>query len=338
MKITVAPELESDQSFTVDDFRPEDALGVSQAFLAVYGPSYAMDNYYDPDWVREANGRGELHSVVARTPKGDIVAHGALYRSSPPNPRLLEYGQLLVRTNYRRTLAAYKIHQHLLKIVIPRLPLDGVFGEVVTNRPETQKLMDLAGYSPMALELDLMPAEAYLQEASATGRVTCVTAFRAYGDAPQVLHVPRWYLETLEFILADANLDRKLRVVDAPSVPSSPTRMEGRSFPSAGVSRVNVFLPGRDFPEALGTWERAARAQGVGVHQVFLPLDRPESVWAVECLKGQGYSLGGLMPWWFGPDALLMAKLDAATDYEAILLHSPKSRALLERIRAHREG
>lgn len=336
MKITFAPELEPGQTFVVDRFRPEDALGVAQLFMAVYGPSYPVDSYYDPEWLVAANERGDVNSVVARTPTGDIVAHGALYRSSPPNPRLLEYGQMIVRMNYRRTFAAFKIHKYLHGVLMPSLAPDGMFGETVTNRMETQKLSAVAKCVPMAFELDLMPGEAYEVENSARGRVSCATFFFPWRDAPQTICVPRRYKETVAFLLADSGLQRTLRVDEVR--PEAPTRMEGRTFAAAGVTRVNVFHAGVDFPEVIQAWEREARAQGVLVHQIFLSMAEPESAWAAEWLHNHGYFLGGLMPWWFGGDGLLMQKVESETDYEGIHLYIPKTRSLLERIRAEREA
>src|SRR5512136_123848 len=84
------------QSFEVDTFRPEDAVGVASLFYSVYGAEYPFETYYIPERLIAENANGNIYSVVARTAKGDIIGHGAIYRSSPPNPTLYEIGQYLV--------------------------------------------------------------------------------------------------------------------------------------------------------------------------------------------------------------------------------------------------
>ena len=67
----------------MDLFRPEDAEGIANLFLSVYGEGYPVKTYLDPEKLREENAAGRVISSVARTEKGDIVGHNALYNSAP---------------------------------------------------------------------------------------------------------------------------------------------------------------------------------------------------------------------------------------------------------------
>ena len=71
------PRIEPDQEFTVGMMLPDDAPGVAHLFYAVYGEEYPLELYYIPERLIEENRRGNLHTVAARTGKGDIFGSGA---------------------------------------------------------------------------------------------------------------------------------------------------------------------------------------------------------------------------------------------------------------------
>lgn len=67
------------QPYTIDRFRPEDAYAVARCYYAVYGNAYSVPVVYNPDALIEANTKGMLYPIVARTLNGDVVGHCALY-------------------------------------------------------------------------------------------------------------------------------------------------------------------------------------------------------------------------------------------------------------------
>jgi hypothetical protein len=81
-------------------FPPEDAEGVSRLFRTVYGDSYPIKTFIEPKLLIEENAAGRTISSVARTPKGDIVGHAALFHSAPYE-RVCESGAGLVHPSYR---------------------------------------------------------------------------------------------------------------------------------------------------------------------------------------------------------------------------------------------
>ncbi|MEI8356051.1 MAG: hypothetical protein WCG31_08195, partial [Deltaproteobacteria bacterium] len=158
------------EAYRVGYLEPSDGPGVARLFYAVYGDGYPIDTYYIPERLAEENRRGTIRSVVARTAHGDVVAHVALYRSSPPNPNLYEFGVGLTLPPYRSTTAFFRVTQLLIELVGDD-GIDGFFGEAVCNHIVTQKLSRHVQAVETALEPALMPAETYAAERSASGRV-----------------------------------------------------------------------------------------------------------------------------------------------------------------------
>jgi hypothetical protein len=326
--------VEPGQDFVVDGFLPRDAPGVASLFLSIYGNSYPMETYYDPEWIIQGNAGGSICTAVARTARGDIVAQGAIFRSSPPNPRLFELGQFLVLKSYRRTLAAYEINRYLAEQVAPRTPLCGYYSEAVCNHTVTQKATQLTGACEVAIEMDLMPFDAYRRE-GATGRVSCVMAYTAIddgmpGDRTQTAYLPAIYRRELEYLHADLPARRQL-VFDSPQPGDLSSEIARQSFPQAGVERFQVSRTGADFA---GAAERLIdRSDAAEVLQWFINTGDPGAPAAAEVLRTLGCFLGGIVPRWFDSDALLMQRTRNRPGFESARLLTDKAKWLLHHIR-----
>ena len=130
--------------------------------------------------------------------QGNVIGHGALYRSSPYHPNLYEIGQYIIHRDYRTTFAAYKINEYIARELIQKVRPDGVFGEAVCNLVVTQKSSYLIGMKDVAVEIDLMPAAAYEKAKSAPGRVTCLILYLPFGDGLREAFIPAVYRREIE--------------------------------------------------------------------------------------------------------------------------------------------
>ncbi|HOW64165.1 MAG TPA: hypothetical protein P5186_11665 [Candidatus Paceibacterota bacterium] len=333
MKIDHELLVEPGQNFVVDSFKPEDALGVASLFYSIYGSEYPFETYYIPEKIIEENSNGNVYTVVARTAKGDIIGHGALYRSSPPNKALYEVGQYLVLKSYRHTFAAFKINKYIAEVLVPKVPLCGYFGEAVTHHVATQKTSLLVGAKEAAIELELMPAASYEKEAGTKNRITCINYYQSVRDRPQRFFVPGVYRNAIEYLLSGMALDRELAPANGTPPAGSCSRIDSRFFRFAGVGRLNVESCGADFDTVMSPLEAQAKSEQIVVLQCFLNLDQPWVGAAVECLRSKGFCLGGYLPRWFETDGLLMQKINHRPAFDSIMLHSERARALMQFVR-----
>ena len=95
-----ACDIEPGQEWEVDLFRPEDAEGVVRIFRSVYGAGYPVRTYVEPQRLIEENAARRTISSVARTPRGDVVGHNALFNSAS-HPGTYESGAGAVHAAYR---------------------------------------------------------------------------------------------------------------------------------------------------------------------------------------------------------------------------------------------
>lgn len=321
------------EPFEVGYFHPEDAEGIVRLFRAVYGEHYPIRLFYDPAAIIAANREGRYYSIVARTASGNVIGVNHLYLSSPYKS-LYESGVGLVLKEYRNTGANTRMLRYLYEEFVPRMDnIEEVFGEAVCNHPYMQKAIATFRYVEAAIEVALMPAEAYTKEKSAAGRVATLTAFRCYRPKPHRLFLPATYDGTLHRIYGRLDDARDLDL-SADRIPAgAATRAELEIFDFARVARIAVHDIGEDFRDCLSGLEARGREKNAVVFQVWVNLTAPWVGEAVELLRDRGYFFGGALPRWFDGDGMLMQKLLCPPDFEGIVLESDFSKELLKVIR-----
>jgi hypothetical protein len=325
------------ESFYVDRFRPEDAEGIVRLFHAVYGESYPIRLFYDQKAIIAANQDGRYVSFVARTHDGKVIGTSHLYCSTP-YPGMYENGVSLVLKEYRNTKAFRELLSHLYNEYIPKHPdIEEVWGQAVCNHTISQKMMFPFRFIDTALEVALMPTEAYAQEKSAAGRVATLDAFRCYVSKPHRIFLPPVYEEILRRIYERLD-DRRNIALSRGSLPdAAATKAEMTLFDVARVARIAVSQAGHDFAQRMSELEGEAGSKNVVVFQVWLNLTETWVGEAVDVLRNRGYFFGGALPRWFDGDGLLMQKLECPPDFDCILLVNDFSKELLTFVREDRE-
>lgn len=320
------------RDFRIDIFNPRDAAGVTELFTCVYGDGYPIRLVYDPGALVAAFERGDNIPVVARTPEGRVVGYTALFNSAP-NMGVYEIGQALVLPEYRRTPMAGLMLRHMMRKASSFSRIEAVFGELVCNHTHMQRAGIMLKAVETAIEVDLMPADAYATEQSALGRVSTVASFKTIVPKPRRVFVPAVYEPFLSFVYEGFDDLREL----APSREELPcslaTKLSTQIFDFAQVARVAVEEAGGDFAGAFAREEQDILRQNAVVIQVWLNLSRPWVARTVEHLRLAGYFLGGALPGWLGEDALLLQKILQRPNWEGINLYTDRARRMLEFIR-----
>ncbi len=334
MNDTATPvDITPGQTWEIDLFRPEDAVGVMRLFHAVYGEGYPVQAFVDPEELIRANAEKRIISSVARTPSGDIVGHNAMFRSAPYD-RIYESGAGLVHPLYRGGGIIVKAIQHGQDLAAGVFGLDALFGETVCNHTHMQKVVLGLGWITCAVEVELMPAEAYSQEKSAPGRVSALMDYICLKKTEKQVFIPDECRDFLQMIYSEyPEIRYQNRSVE--NVPGHlKTELATTVFEFARVARITIRTAGQDLADALNVAEKNVSDQGVTVIQVWANLSWPWIGRVVDALHEKGYFAGGVLPRWFNDDGILMQKLYSPPDWEAIRLHADRPRQILEFARA----
>lgn len=319
------------QSVEISIFRAEDAAGVGKLFRRVYGEAYPNQLVYDPAKLVAAFENGENIPVVARAENGDVIGYESIYRSSP-NPRAYEAGQGLILPEWRGGGLGTRINQYVCDQMVPRLDIEVCFGEAVCNHVYMQKSWAALGPKECALEVDLMPAEAYAAEGSAKGRVATLFMGRVYRPREQTVYLPQAYEQDLRLVYS-AYREGCTFKEGRGELPGIPSEIKVQVFDFAQVARFTVGAAGSDFEQVVAAQEPELERRGIVVYQVWLNLAWPFIDALVGTLNRKGYFFGGLLPRWYGSDGLLMQRIGRRPNWEGINLYSEMANAILESVR-----
>ena len=331
--MSVIMNISADEQIAIDAFHPDDARGVGELFRSVYGEGYPVKLVYEPEALVEAFNKHENIPAVARSSKVGVVGYVSIFRSAP-SKTVYEGGQGLVLVEYRKHGIARAMNRYFSEELAPKYGADAVFGEAVCNHPHMQKAWAGEGAIETALEVDLMPAEAYAREGSATGRVATLHMTRMYRPMDHTVYAPQEYEEAMRFIydgfVSGASIKKAENIAPGKKSASS---IESHLFEFAGVARLTVKEACEDFRVVFDRCEAEAMGKGMIVIQVWLNLSWPWIGSLTSHLGNKGYFFGGILPRWFGEDGILMQKVLARPNWEGIHLYSEKAKGIYDIVR-----
>jgi hypothetical protein len=322
--------IEPGQEVYIDFFRPGDAEGVVDLFLTVYGEGYPIKTFTSADLLKRENKAGRTISSVARTPKGEIVGHNAIFNSAPYRG-IHELGSGAVHPDYRNTARIFmRLNRHGIEEVGKRFGIETIYGESVCNHPYTQKMMDRVGAIDCAIEVDLMPASAYAKERSAPGRVAALLGFITLIRRPHRVYLPEFYEDACRTVYAELD-DQREMLISREYLPSgSETRINTEYFPFAQVARLAVDKTGKGFAGVFEKEEEKLILKGTKVIQAWLNLAEPWVGDAAAILREKGYFWGGVLPRWFDTDGLLMQRILHTPHWDGIKTAFDRGRIILD--------
>ncbi|WP_051202690.1 GNAT family N-acetyltransferase [Desulfovibrio aminophilus] len=321
-------EIEPGQDVGIEPFRPEDALGVALAYHEAYGDAFPLEYVYDPAEIARRNASGDLHTVVARTPKGEVVGLFGLFRPAP-NPEVYEAGQLIVLKSYRKRNVATALSVEALDNLPVRLGLPVMICEALTNNVASQHLSEVKGMTFTGLEVECMPSLASAKADGPARNISLLLMFKVFDKSACAVHLPEAYRSFCQAAYAEMNLPRTIL---PGASPAGDTVVASRFvLPEIGLVRQTVQRCGKDLGELVIASEAAAGERGLV--QVFLNLGDAAAPQAVEALRDRGYFFSGLLPYWFGADGLAMQKVGREPDWEAIQVCGPKADAVRVMVR-----
>ena len=323
-----------ERTWTMDRFRPQDAAGVVALYRAVYGENYPVKAVYDPQALIHQEDTGEARRVVARTAAGDVIGHTAFYRSSPPFAGIYEYGQLMIRHDWRQSTVASELFSFGMTEIPSRYGTEAIWGEAVCNHLFTQQFTAWNNFIETGLEVGLMRGESYnkalREESDDRERVSSLLVFRLFKQRSQKLFLPKVYEAALRFIYEADHSGHDFYPAERPLAADAETRATLQSFPGAGVARFSFDELGGDFESRLAYLDSEASSTGAVVTQALLRLTDPCVGAAVDILRRRGYCFGGALPRWFDDDGLMMQKIRPPMDFDKIYVYTKRARWIKE--------
>jgi hypothetical protein len=291
----------------VREMSPSDAAGLARCIYRCYGYTYLNPMLYRPRQVARALRCGQMVSVVAATPGGEVVGHIALTfdHSGDPVP---EGGKLVVDPRYRGYHLSDRLAEHRKALAV-EMGLPGYWLECVVNHPYSQKEALATGGAETGLLLGMTPADSEMTgvENFAGGRHALIPCYvplpadldgDAHGGLSRRVHVPARHAELVERLYEALGLRREIVIGPGAGVGAGAdvTVLTTDVTPAAGRAHLRVATLGDDLTERVAEELEGLMAFEVATTHIDLPLWQPAAAVAVEALEPLGFFWGALVP------------------------------------------
>jgi anti-sigma regulatory factor (Ser/Thr protein kinase) len=140
-------------------FLSGDGDGIAKLIYRNYEYTYYKHLFYEPQEVRKANEKGDVHSIVALH-NNEIVGHFALVRN--PYSNIAEIAVATVDPRYKGIGIMNRMFDFLI-FEAKRLGYDAIFGEAIMLHPYSQKANLSHGMTESAIVLGQVPSEIQIE-------------------------------------------------------------------------------------------------------------------------------------------------------------------------------
>lgn len=323
---------------SIHPMQPDEAIKVAQCVYEAYGYSYVYEHVYFPDRMVRLNESGEICSLVATTRDGAVAGHAALVFGEDPN--LCDLAICVTLPEFRGRQVARRLAEELIGYARKR-GSKAVFIEQVTSHPFTQRFASRLGMRDCALLLGLAPATLSFRGIAETlgQRESILLGLLPVAERPDVpvIHPPEHHAEMVERLYASVGCPFGRGAPDAPILPPAreQTTLGVAISGNLAVATLTVQTYGADVKQRVLHETNQAHRAKAEVVVLHLPLEQPETAWAVPVLEEAGFLFTGILPRTSGGDTLILQHLlGTVLDYDAICVESPVAQDLLAYVRA----
>ena len=269
---------------------------------------------------------GQIHSVVAVAPDGEVTGHIAL-TFDRTDDLVPEGGKLVVDPRYRGHHLAERLAAVRLDLA-RELGLSGIWVECVTNHPFSQKEVLASGGAETGLLVGCTPGTVSMAalDNERGGRLSLLTMWIPVdGTEASDVHLPERLLPLATSVRDGLGLDRRILTGPQDGDPGASaratTQLSVAAAPSIGLGHLRVQRLGADVVSRVADELDGLAAFDLSVVHLDVPLAEPSAAHAIEALGELGFFWGAWLPG-FVPsgDALRLQRvLDRPVEMEHIV-------------------
>lgn len=295
---------------------------VNEVVQAVYGQHY--EKLHLPDDIERLKAHTAGDNIIALAFAGEKAVGMVSLKRSFFNVNVYEVGMLSVIPSYRNSIVATALVKYVKSDFSKLVDFEAAFFENVSSHYYTQRKAYYGGCIDSAILLSTMPELNAEKE-----RLSFIMAFlENIKSVAKPIYIPSAYAD----ILAGFYYGLKSRQF-MPACYTKPENVATVSkenlYPTIGLLKETFFVIGSDFSNKIENLESHLLDDEFFTIQVYLSLNSPFISFAVDCLRAKGYFIGGVLPFWFGADGLVMQK-STKINWQNLCLYSKKSRYLFD--------
>jgi RimJ/RimL family protein N-acetyltransferase len=313
-------------SVVIRDLTFDDAIEVARLYFRTYGYTKIGSSWiYEPDVFRHKLESGQHLGTIAVTPTGRVVGHTGLLRSSAAS-HTANGGPMAVDPAFRQRGLAERMNAAFF-LRVPSLKLRGLYAEVVTAHPASQKAALQLGGHEVGLVLGRQPADLnFIGFDGPSGFRRAVMVFFIPMTKPitEPAYSPPLYREICTRIYSKFNAQRTIisEPTAAPSDLPDTSQFATELVSETHYAQINVVSYGADFYEALQGLLLRFERQQFEVITLHLPVADPLTSHFGSGLDELGLSFNAIFPGLENGDVIAFGMTVVDQDPETIAVAS----------------
>jgi len=321
---------------TIRPMEPSEALEVSKAVYKAYGNTYAFEHLYYPERIVELNKSGEMFSVVAVTPKGEIAGHLALTRHG--EARIGELGRAVVKPEFRSMGIFTRLNLFTLDKARSE-GLLGILGEAVTNHTYSQQVGLGIGLRDCALFVGYLPQTEVFRRITEelSQRESLLVHFMYLREPPPlIIYPPSNHKAMIVSLFRNLGASPDCKDINEHdfSDPGANGVVSVTTAGPSGTARIRVERFGSNVFQEVKSRLRELCLKRFEVIHLRLGLANPQTARYSQQFESLGFFFAGILPGTKVGDALILQYLNnVPIDYDKIKTKSQKGSELLAYIK-----
>ena len=304
-----------DITFDFHKIREEESLAVAQCVYDEYSYTYPYEMVYYPKLFYKACENGEVYSLVATAPNGEIAGHLAL-TMNPDLPGIAEMGIGVVRKKYREFHIMGKLTKDIIDIAKNVLHLNGMFAQPVAYHTITQHISLKNGMHACGFAL------AYTNE-DLSSHINNSHSRRSFGVAMLPFHdeLRTYYahpdVKQLAGIIYNGYYKREEGHKTYKPEKTSCSKFSVND--PLKLAKIYVDVAGEDWENTLKNYILSIKRSKSRVIELYININHPSAVYAYEVAKSLNFFATGILPMSDKGDYLTTeCLLNEVMDYDSV--------------------
>ena len=311
------------QHLNVRAFMKGDGDGIAKLVYRNYDYTYYKHLFYEPEEVRKANEKGEVHSVVALY-GNEIVGHFALIHT--PLSNIAEVAVATVNPRYKGMGIMNRMFDFII-LEAKHFGYDAIFGEAIMLHPYSQKANLSHGMTESAIVLGYVPSDIQIEHSLKNPQRSGVLVAYLLFDKHRYRHAPSSiYGEQIQKIYDDFAIEISSK--ELPHRVRDAITHSINDMLNVGYMRIEDLIKEKELTEILADLQK----EHCDMIYADINLHRIQNIDAViSMLNRQGFFYSGvLFAWHEDEDYLrLQRKTSKSVDEEQLVCYSKNAQEML---------
>lgn len=317
--------------FDFHKIRKEESLAVAQCVYDEYAYTYPYEMVYYPDLFYKACENGEVYSLVATAPNGEVAGHLAL-TMNVNLPGIAEMGIGVVRQKYRKFHIMKILTEKIIDVAKNVLNLNGMFAQPVAYHSITQHISNKRGLLACGFALAYSNEDLDSHINNSKSRRSFAINMLPFSNEERMYYAHKDVKKLVQSIYKAGSYNRKEGKEISVLESISHSKLSINDI--LKLAKIFVDVAGNDWETVLKNYILSIKRSKSKVIELYINVNHPSAIHAYDVAKKFNFFATGILPLSDTGDYLTAECLmNEVIDYDALQTIEPYT-SILKIVRA----